>query len=65
MSVYLKLVDLYEKQDYKVRTGLYPSHFHNFKGASGTVLEKESLKVRTGGGIAQNDAMKAAITGIH
>jgi predicted O-methyltransferase YrrM len=52
MSVYLKLVELYQKHGYTVRTGLYPPHFHNFKGASGTVLEKSSLKIRTGGGIA-------------
>ena len=52
MSVYLKLVELYGGYGYTVRTGLYPSHFHNFKGAAGTVLEKSSLKIRTGGGIA-------------
>ena len=52
MSVYLKLVDLYRRNGFQVRTGLYPPHFGNFKGASGTVLEKDSLKLRTGGGIA-------------
>ena len=52
MSVYLKLVDLYRRNGFQVRTGLYPPHFGNFKGASGTVLEKDSMKLRTGGGIA-------------
>jgi len=52
MSVYLKLVDLYRRYGFQLRTGLYPPHFHNFKFASGTVLEQGPLKLRTGGGIA-------------
>ena len=52
MSVYLKLVELYRRYGFQVRTGLYPPHFHNFKFASGTVLEQGPLKLRTGGGIA-------------
>lgn len=51
MSVYLQLIELYSRYGFHVRTGLYPPHFHNFIGAAGTLLEKDSIKLRTGGGI--------------
>lgn len=55
MSTYLKLVGLYQRHGYTVRSGLYPPHFHNFSGAGGTALEKDGRKLSTGGGIGLDE----------
>jgi hypothetical protein len=55
MSVFLKLVRLYKEYGYQIRTGLFPPHFYNFAGAAGTVIEKDALKLRTGGGIGMDE----------
>jgi hypothetical protein len=54
-STYIKLIQLYKKYGYQVRTGLYPPHFFNFSGAAGTVLEKDDIKLLTGGGIGLDE----------
>lgn len=55
MSTYLKLVGLYQRRGYTVRSGLYPPHFHDFAGAGGTALEKDGRKLSTGGGIGLDE----------
>jgi hypothetical protein len=52
MSTYVKLVQLYNKYGYQIRTGLYPPQFYDFPGAAGTVIEKNDIKLVTGGGIS-------------
>jgi predicted O-methyltransferase YrrM len=57
LSSLLKVVDIYEKYGYKIRTGLYPWHFNSkrFWVLPFTRLFKDGAYLDTGGGISMQE----------
>ncbi len=55
MSIFLKLLGIYKKHGYYIRTGLNPYHFNNWRDAPFTVTYQPNDYVETGGGIAPTE----------
>ena len=52
MSAYLKLLKIYKKQGFDIRTGLNSYHFNNYIYAPFTALLKQGKSMSTGGGLS-------------
>jgi len=52
MCIFPRLIQIYRKQGFEIRTGLNPYHFNNYRDAPFTAIYKKGEILLTGGGIS-------------